>query len=220
VPDTLSVDLNRRSVHSIEAPERFETSESFVIELTNHGEAAHVHVNVDENLSGAVAFDGGNHFIQAGRTRRIEAAVDRRSRPVSGRLKIITGYGAEAVYVDVSLVPSNRSREKPPVEIDESLSMPQPRQGTTPRNRGRSGRGGRGGSGAGGRTGAGAGTGTGTRGGLDPSNRTIAAAGLVAFSLLLVVLVALITGSPAVILAVGIVLVGVAGAAALLWNQS
>lgn len=215
MPDTLSVDLNRRSVHSIEAPERFETSESFVIELTNHGEAAHVHVNVDENLSGAVALDGGNHFIQAGRTRRIEAGVDRRSRPVSGRLKIVTGYGAEDAYVDVSLVPSNRSMEKPPVEIDESLSMPQPHRGTATRKRGRSGRGG---SGGGGRTGAGAGTGT--EGGLELSNRTIAAAGLVAFSLLLVVLVALITGSPAVILAVGIVLVGVAGAAALLRTQS
>jgi hypothetical protein len=216
VPDTLSVDLNRRSVHAIEAPERFETSDSFVIELTNRGEAAHVHVNVDENLSEAVALDGGNHFIQAGRTRRIEAAVDRRSRPVSGRLKIVTGYGAEAAYVDVSLVPSNRSMEKPPVEIDESLSMPQPHRETTARNRRR------GGSGGGSRTGAGAGTGsrTGTQGGLDLSNRTIAAAGLVAFSLLLVVLVALITGSPAVILAVGIVLVGIAGAAALLWSQS
>jgi hypothetical protein len=205
VSDTLSVDLNRRSVHSIELPERFETSDSFTIELTNHGEAAHVHLNLDDELSRAIALADGNHFIEAGRTRSIEASVDQRSRPVSGRLKVVTGYGAETDYVDVSLIPPARQVEKSPVEVDERLAHPRPREEAETRSRG---------------------------GGRDRSRnrnqrrsrgrdsglplRTIAAISLVAFSLLFVVVGALIAGNPAVILGVGIVLVGIAGAALLL----
>lgn len=204
--DTLSVDLNRRSVHSIEVPERFETSDSFTIELTNHGEAAHVHLNLDDELSKAIALADGNHFIEAGRTRTIEASVDQRSRPVSGRLKVVTGYGAEAGYVDVSLIPPDRQIEKSPVEVDERLAHPRPREdgprsrgGNQTRNRSRNR------------------NRTRTRGrdsGL--TFRTIAAVSLVVLSLLFVVAGALITGNPAVILGVGVVLVGIAGAALLL----
>lgn len=201
MPDTLSVDLNRRSVHSIEVPERFETSDSFTIELTNHGEAAHVHINLDDELSKAIAIADGNHFIEAGRTRTIEASVDQRSRPVSGRLKVVTGYGAEAGYVDVSLIPPTRQVEKSPVEVDERLAHPKPREGSEPRSRG--------------------GNRSRTR---SPSRgrdsglpfRTLAAVSIVVFSLLLVVIGALLTGNPAVILGVGVVLVGIAGAALLL----
>lgn len=203
--DTLSVDLNRRSVHSIEVPERFETSDSFTIELTNHGEAAHVHINLDDELSKAIAIADGNHFIEAGRTRTIEASVDQRSRPVSGRLKVVTGYGAEAGYVDVSLIPPTRQVEKSPVEVDERLAHPKPREGSELRNRGGNRSRSR----------------TRTRG---PSRgrdsglpfRTLAAVSIVVFSLLLVVVGALLTGNPTVILGVGVVLVGIAGAALLL----
>ncbi|WP_336344217.1 DUF7524 family protein [Halalkalicoccus ordinarius] len=203
MPDTLSVDLNRRSVHSIEVPERFETSDSFTIELTNHGEAAHVHINLDDELSKAIAIADGNHFIEAGRTRTIEASVDQRTRPVSGRLKVITGYGAEAGYVDVSLIPPTRQVEKSPVEVDERLAHPKPREGSEPRSRG------------------GNRSRTRTR---SPSRgrdsglpfRTLAAVSIVVLSLLLVVVGALLTGNPAVILGVGVVLVGIAGAALLL----
>lgn len=195
MPDTLPVEINRRSVHSIEpAVERFETSESFTIELTNHGEAAHVHLNLDDGLSRAVSLDGGNYFVEAGHTRAIEARVDQRSRPISGRLKIVTGYGAETAYVDVSLVPPEEPPETSSVEVDEQLAVPQPREEPP----------------------ATGGVGT----GVDLPGRTIAAVLVVAVSLLLVVVGALIAGNPAVILGVGIVLLGIAGAAVLLLNQS
>lgn len=198
---TLSVDLNRRSVHSIEVPKHFETSDNFTIELTNHGEAAHVHLNLDSDLSKAIALDGGNHFVQAGRTRTIEASVDQRSRPVSGRLKVVTGYGAETAYVDVSLIPPVETAEKSAVEVDERLARPKPRENRQPRRRNRSRNRGR----------------NGERG---LSLRTIAAVSLVVLSLLLVVGGALIAGNPAVIVGVGVVLVGIAGAALLLRDQS
>lgn len=199
MPDTLSVDLNRRSVHSIEVPEHFETSDSFTIELTNHGEATHVHLNLDDELSRAIALADGNHFIEAGRTRPIEASVDQRSRPVSGRLKVVTGYGAETAYVDVSLIPPVETAEKSPVEVDERLARPKPRENRQPRRQNRSRNRGR------------------NRGGdRGTSFRTIAAVSLVVISLLAVVVGALIAGNPAVIVGVGVVLVGIAGAALLL----
>lgn len=128
MPETLPVEINRRAVHSIEpATTDFETAESFTIELINHGEAAHVHVNLDEDLSGAVSLNGGNHFIAAGQTHAIEVAVDERSRPVSGRLRIVTGYGAETAHINVSVTPPTEPAEGGSVEIDDRLSSPQPR---------------------------------------------------------------------------------------------
>lgn len=187
---TLPVDVNRRSVHSIEPHVReFETSESFVVELTNHGSATHVHVNVDDGLADAISLDGGNHFIEAGRTYRIEASVDQRSRPVSGRLKIVTGYGAETAVIDVSLIPSEEPPEKMPVEVDDRLSKPQPRSPEQPQQQ---------------------------RG---TSMKPIAAGALVVFSLAFVVVGSLIAGNPAVIIGVVIVLLALAGAAALLYSS-
>ncbi|MFC7007657.1 DUF7524 family protein [Halalkalicoccus salilacus] len=178
-------------------PERFETSDGFTIEITNHGEAAHVHLNLDSDLSKAIALDGGNHFVQAGRTRTIEASVDQRSRPVNGRLKVVTGYGAETAYVDVSLIPPVETAEKSPVEVDERLARPKPRDNHQPRRRSRNRSRDR-----------------------RLSLRTIGAIALVVLSLLLVVGGALIAGNPAVIVGVGVVLVGIAGAALLLRDQS
>lgn len=191
---TLPVDVNRRSVHSIEPHVReFETSESFVVELTNHGSATHVHVNVDDGLADAISLDGGNHFIEAGRTYRIEASVDQRSRPVSGRLKIVTGYGAETAVIDVSLIPSEEPPEKMPVEVDDRLSKPQPRSPDQPQRSESSITGG--------------------------SMKPIAAGALVVFSLAFVVVGSLIAGNPAVIIGVVIVLLALAGAAALLYSS-
>lgn len=189
---TLSVDVNRGSVHSIEPQVRqFETSESFAIALTNHGSATHVHINVDDGLARAISLEGGNHFIEAGRTHRIEATVDQRSRPVSGRLKVVTGYGAETAVIDISLIPPEATPEKAPVEVDERLSKPQPHSREQPSRQ----------------------TETAV------PMRAVAAGALVLLSLSFVVIGALIAGNPAVILGVGIVLLGIAGAAALVYSS-
>ncbi|WP_122090095.1 DUF7524 family protein [Halalkalicoccus subterraneus] len=187
---TLPVEINRRSVHSIEPGVRqFETSESFTVELTNHGSATHVHLNIDDGLADAISLDGGNHFVEAGRTHRIEASVDQRSRPVSGRLKVVTGYGAETAVIDISLIPPDEPTEKVPVEVDERLSKPKPRTRDQPER---------------------------TTETTLPT-RAIAAGGLVVLALLLVVVGSLIAGNPAVILGAGIVLLAVAGAVVLLY---
>lgn len=188
---TLSVDVNRGSVHAIEPEVRqFETSERFIVSLTNHGSATHVHINVDDGLADAISLEGGNHFIEAGRTHQIEASVDHRSRPVSGRLKIVTGYGAETAVIEISVIPPEATPEKAPVEVDERLSKPQPYSREQPTQQAETA----------------------------VPLRTIAAGALVLLSLSLVVIGSLIVGNPGVILGVGIVLLGIAGAAALLYS--
>jgi hypothetical protein len=191
VARTLSVDVNRRSVHSIEPEVRqFETSERFIVSLTNHGSATHVHINVDDGLANAISLAGGNHFIEAGRTHRIEASVDHRSRPVSGRLKIVTGYGAETAVIEVSVIPPEATPEKAPVEVDERLSKPRPYSPEQPTQQAKTA----------------------------VPLRAIAAGALVFLSLSFVVIGSLIVGNLGAILGVGIVLLGIAGAAALLYN--
>ncbi|ADJ15072.1 DUF7524 family protein [Halalkalicoccus jeotgali] len=188
---TLPVEINRRSVHSIEPGVRqFETSESFVIELTNRGSATHVHINVDDGLAEAISLDGGNHFVEAGRTYRIEANVDQRSRPVSGHLKVVTGYGAQTAVIDVSLIPPEEPQERTPIEVDERLAKPQPRSREQPARTTESA----------------------------VPGRTLAAGALVVLALLFVVVGSLVAGNPAVILGVGIVLAAIGGAAVLLYS--
>ena len=115
----------------------------------------------------------------------------RSSRPVSGRLKIVTGYGAETSVIEISLIPPEKTAEKAPVEVDARLSKPQPRSREQPPQR----------------------TETAV-----PA-RSIAAGAIVLLSLSFVVIGALIVGNLGAILGAGIVLLGVAGAAALVYSS-
>lgn len=139
MPDTLSVDVNRTHLHSVEAPDSFSTTGSFDIELENHGEAVHVHVHLDDSLSEVASIDAINHHLRAGVVRRVPVVVHRDEQSVSGRLKVASAYGAETRYVDLSLQAVRPT--KPPVEVDAALSKPNPqtnRTGTASRSGGRS----------------------------------------------------------------------------------
>lgn len=126
---TLSVDLNGEHLHDVEVRDRMTVSEPFEIELLNHGEAVHVHLHLDDALSRVARLDAGNHYVEAGRTLAVGVETASVDEPVSGRLKIVTGYGAETAYVEVTVAPDGE--EKAPVEVDESLAKPQPRRGRT-----------------------------------------------------------------------------------------
>ena len=121
----LPVELNRRSIHSVEAPDEFETSDSFDIELTNHDEAVHVHIHLDDELSTIATIPAGNHFVDRESTASVPVTVNVVDEPVRGKLKLVTGYGAETSYVTVTVTPT--TEESPTVEVDESLSKPQAR---------------------------------------------------------------------------------------------
>lgn len=123
---TLTVTINRDDVHTIApATATFEATGDFVVELQNEGQATHVHLHLDDELAEIASIDGSNNrFVEAGKSATVPVSVTGGDRPVTGHLKIVTGYGAETAYVDVDIVTPTERRET--VSVDENLSVKQP----------------------------------------------------------------------------------------------
>ncbi|PSP71550.1 hypothetical protein BRC80_05530, partial [Halobacteriales archaeon QH_9_66_26] len=117
MPETLAVHLNRDRLHSIEAPDSFETADSFVVEIENHGEAAHVHLRLDDGLAEIASLPTGNHYVRTGTVERVPISV-RDPGPLTGTLTVATAYGSETHDIEVAVEPA---AGKQAVEIDESL---------------------------------------------------------------------------------------------------
>jgi hypothetical protein len=122
----LSVSLNRERLHRVETVDSFETDGPFDVILDNHGEAVHVHLHLDDDLSRAATLSAGNHYVQRGATKRVHVRARPGDEPVRGKLKVVTGYGSESAYVDVTVNPA--SPQKSPVQVDESLGKPKAAQ--------------------------------------------------------------------------------------------
>jgi hypothetical protein len=122
--DTLPVHLNREDLHAVEVPPSFETTDSFDVELVNHGTSVHAHLHLDDDLSQAADLDAANHFVDGESRRMVRVSVDA-PEAVSGKLKVASAYGAETRWVDVNVV--EPEEEEQTVEVDESLAEPRPR---------------------------------------------------------------------------------------------
>jgi len=120
--DTLAADVNRTGIQTLSVPDAFETDGSFTVELRNHGEATHVHLHLDDALSSVAELDAGNHYVEADATRPVRVSVleEDRQETVRGKLKVVTAYGANTHWVDVTLTPT----KKQPVDVDPELSKP------------------------------------------------------------------------------------------------
>ena len=120
---TLAVELNGDAVHSIRAPDRFETTGHFSVAFENLGRSTHVHLHFDDELDRVCSVGETNHFVDDESTKRVHVTADETDEPVAGKLKIVTGYGSNTRYVDVRLEP-------PPdvgadeIVIDETLAQP------------------------------------------------------------------------------------------------
>jgi hypothetical protein len=129
VTDSLAVAVNRDGLHTLAVPEAFEADGPFAIELHNHGEAAHVHLNLDDRLSEVAKLRATNHYVEAGESRRID--IETRSpsawpsESVRGKLKVVVGHGQETHYVDVSL---DRAAAQTEVRVDPDLATPKTEQ--------------------------------------------------------------------------------------------
>lgn len=123
---SLTVTLNAEQPHDLSVSPSFSTTDTFAVELDNQGQAVHVHLNLDDELSRVVSLRGGNHFVDGGQTKTVTLPVKSASEAVTGKLKIVSGYGSETAYVDVTVEPGNGG--KPPVDIDETLSKPPQRE--------------------------------------------------------------------------------------------
>ncbi|GEM_PF-1627679 len=141
---TLPVVINRDAVHEIAiGTETFETDRSFIVEIENAGQATHVHLSLDDDLSRAATIDGGgNYFVEAGSVYRVRVSVDRDAAPTTGRLSVVTGYGAQRAHAAVTVSETPPTRE-PRVAVDERLGVPQRgrRRPNTPTPASRSARG-------------------------------------------------------------------------------
>ncbi|MFC7250993.1 hypothetical protein ACFQJ5_14240 [Halomicroarcula sp. GCM10025324] len=124
--DALPVHVNRQALHDLEVPTAFEATGSFDVRLVNHGESLHVHLHIDDALSGVATLEASNHYVNAETERRVRIEVDDDADlPVRGSLKVVTGYGAQTRYIDVELQEPGPSEG--PVLVDESLSKPRPK---------------------------------------------------------------------------------------------
>ncbi|EMA50866.1 MULTISPECIES: DUF7524 family protein [Halococcus] len=130
MPETLAVHLNRDRLHAIEAPDSFETADSFVVEIENHGEAAHAHLRLGNGFAEIASLPSGNHYIRTGATARVPVSVHD-TGPVRGTLTVATAYGSETHDIAVAVEPT---AGKQTVEIDESLIQGSNRGSTTTRS--------------------------------------------------------------------------------------
>lgn len=130
MPDSLPVALNDGRLHEIDVGETFATTRSFAVNLENHGEAVHVHLHLDDTLSRVAELAAGNHYVEANGTESVRVEVRDVDETVTGRLKIVTGYGAETAIVEMTIEPT--VVEKSPVEVDETLAQPQTAERSDP----------------------------------------------------------------------------------------
>ncbi|MFC6732476.1 MULTISPECIES: hypothetical protein [unclassified Haladaptatus] len=128
--DTLPVHVNRGRLHALETPDSFETGGTFTVNLVNHGEAVHVHLHLDDALSEVAEMEAGNHHVKSDSSRPVRISVREGKRPVRGKLKVVSAYGAETKFVDVKV--AEPTVEKQPVEVDESLGKPVPQPDPAP----------------------------------------------------------------------------------------
>jgi hypothetical protein len=123
--DTLAVDVNRSGLHTLEVDERFETDGPFVVELSNHGEATHVHLHLDDELSGIARLEAANHYVESNENRAVQVeALNPREWPgdtIRGKLKVVAAHGQEKRFVDVVF---DRTPDDKPVEVDPELATP------------------------------------------------------------------------------------------------
>lgn len=123
--DSIAVAVNRDGLHTLDVPASFEANGPFTVEIRNYGEAAHVHLNPDDQLSRAATVRATNHYIEGGEHRLIDIEVRDPSRwpdeTVRGKLKIVVAHGQRTRYVDVTL---DRSDEKNEVRVDPDLGTP------------------------------------------------------------------------------------------------
>ncbi|WP_435363786.1 DUF7524 family protein [Haloarchaeobius sp. DYHT-AS-18] len=100
----LPIDISKDGLHSIEsAVDSFESTGPFTVSLRNHGRAVHVHCNLDDDLARVASLPETNHFVETDSELTFPVDVQTGQRPVSGRLKIVTGYGAEEQYIPVTI---------------------------------------------------------------------------------------------------------------------
>lgn len=119
----LSVHLNRGRHRTIDAPASFVADGSFDVAIENHGDGSHVHVQLDDALSGVARVPDDSEFVGSGATGHVRIDTREIEEPVTGELTITVGYGTDAASVEVRIEPSRAGGYG--IDVDEQLAEPQ-----------------------------------------------------------------------------------------------
>jgi hypothetical protein len=121
VSPPLPVELNRDRRHEIRVAERYEADGPFSVDLRNHGDGVHVHVNVDGDLAEVARVAETNHYVEDEASASVRVEVDPVDDPVTGRLRLATGYGNQETTVEVTVTPFEGEDRVP---VGEDLGTP------------------------------------------------------------------------------------------------
>lgn len=117
--------VSREAIHSLDVPASLEAAGPFDVVFTNHGQSVHVHLHLDDTLSEVASVDANNHYVEGGSQRAVRIHVETDAlpeEPVLGKLKLVSGYGAQTRWVDVELSAPDEGGSS--VAVDESLATP------------------------------------------------------------------------------------------------
>ncbi len=103
--DRLAVSVSEGQLHEVAAPAEFETDGPFLVEVSNRGRDAHVHLRLDDALAGVATLAETNPHVPRDETVEIVADVDAVATSVAGFLTVETGYGADGSEVAVTVHP-------------------------------------------------------------------------------------------------------------------
>lgn len=118
------VHLNGGELYDVEpAATSFESTGSFAVELRNHGQAVHVHLRLDDDLSRVASLAGTNHFVDTESAVTVPVTVAEGAPDVRGALKVVTGYGSGTDAVEVHISDGDDGER---VAVDEDLGRPEP----------------------------------------------------------------------------------------------
>lgn len=121
----ITVHVNRGAANTLESDvEAIETDRKLSVVLRGHERPAHVHCRLDGDLDRVGRIDQTNHYIGPDDVTTVPVDVDGSAvdEPIEGRIEVVTGYGSEALGIDVTLRPPRE------IDVDESLSRPPRRQ--------------------------------------------------------------------------------------------
>ncbi|AFZ72089.1 DUF7524 family protein [Natronobacterium gregoryi] len=98
-----------------------EVSRSFRLTLRGHETPAHVHCRLDGGLSHIASIDHPNYYVGPGDVTSVPVEIDADGVDalVEGQLEVLTGYGSESVTVEVIVTPGSAR-----IDVDESLAEP------------------------------------------------------------------------------------------------
>lgn len=123
--EELPVHVSREETHSLDVPVSFETAGPFDVTFENHGRSVHVHLHLGDTLSKFASIEANNHYVEGDSRRAVRINVNTGalpSEPVLGKLKVVSGYGAQTRWIDVELTPPGEVTSE--VEVDDSLAKP------------------------------------------------------------------------------------------------